>query len=343
MNMPPGMINPTEASDYLSSLVGSAPFGILAFDSKGEIAVFNDLALEYLELDEGPEKRTGMQVLEITDHVPDLHGAIKRCMEEGKSSFNLEALWINETCLSIKCRSILKGYLVTFENITRIKAIETNSIQSILEGQEKERRRIGREIHDSVGSLLSSVRLSLDAFMDDLSQAGEPVPTRKIEEAISMLDSMAVELRNMSHQLMPRILEEYGLSLAFANMVRNLGKLKKQDVKFYCNFENEPRFDKEIELNLYRCGEELVNNALKYAEAGEIMVQLIKHEHSLLLMVEDNGKGFVKEKLSQDHFGIGLTNIDTRVRLLGGEFILDSHEGEGTTATIELFTEKWES
>lgn len=330
------MMSPEETGEYLSSLVRSTPFGIVAFESTGEISILNEMAREYLEIEAGLETLTGKQVLDCIAHIQELRTPLKACIKTGDTSFDIEALWINDHCYSTKCRPILNGFLITLENITGIKENEANSIQSIFESQEKERRKIGRDIHDSVGSLLSSVRLSLDAFLDDLSLCKEAVPTLKIEEAISNIDSIAAELRTLSHHLVPRILDEYGLSSAFENMVRNLSKLKKQDVKFYSNFEKERRFSKEIELNIFRCGEELLNNALKYAEAKEIMVQLIKHEHSLVLTVEDDGKGFVKETINPENFGIGLTNIETRVRLLGGEFILDSHEGKGTIATIEL-------
>jgi len=107
-------------------------------------------------------------------------------------------------------------------------------------------------------------------------------------------------------------------------------------VEFYCNFNAEVRFNNDLELNLYRCGQELLNNAVKHARASEIMVQLIKHDQSIILMVEDDGIGFEQNKNSLENFGIGLTNIETRVRTLNGEFILESRRSKGTIASIEI-------
>ena len=110
----------------------------------------------------------------------------------------------------------------------------------------------------------------------------------------------------------------------------------KSKVEFYCNFNSQTRFDKDLELNLYRCGQELVNNTVKHAKASEILVQVIKHEQSIVLMVEDDGIGFDQDEKNMDNYGIGLTNIETRVRTLDGEFIIESLEKKGTTVSIEV-------
>lgn len=94
------------------------------------------------------------------------------------------------------------------------------------------------------------------------------------------------------------------------------------------------RFNKGIELNLYRVAQELIHKSLKYSKADKVSLQLLKHTNSLILMVEDNGDGFAHK--SQKEHGIGLRNVKTRIKALGGEFTIDSVPGVGVTASIEI-------
>jgi signal transduction histidine kinase len=214
--------------------------------------------------------------------------------------------------------------------------METGSIQSIIAGQEKERRRIAREIHDGIGPLLSYSKLELDAFLDEYENLSKKAAEDKLLNIRQTIDSITNDLRDLSHHLIPRLLEEFGLYSAFNNLISKLNNSIKVKVEFYSNIGIEIRFDHDLELNLYRCGQELINNAVKHAKATEILVQLIKHDQSIVLMVEDDGIGFEQLENNQDDFGIGLTNIETRVRTLNGEFILESAKNKGTTASIEL-------
>ena len=220
--------------------------------------------------------------------------------------------------------------------MTRLVEMETGAIHSIIAGQEQERRRIAREIHDGIGPLLSYSKLELDAFLDEYEDLPDKVPEEKLLNISQTLDSITNDLRDLSHHLIPRLLEEFGLVSAFSNLTTKLNNSIKSKVAFYSNIEPEIRFDKELELNLYRCGQELLNNAVKHAKASEILVQLIKHEHSIILMVEDDGLGIKQFENKPNDLGIGLTNIETRVRTFNGEFLLESAENKGTTASIEF-------
>ncbi|WP_430931115.1 sensor histidine kinase [Saccharicrinis sp. 156] len=218
-------------------------------------------------------------------------------------------------------------------NIT--EDVEVESVQAILEGQENERRRIGREIHDGLGPLMSYIKFSFDAIVEEIDSQSisQPELLKNINETI---DIVSEDLRSLSHKLVPRTLDEFGLYSAFHNLIFKLNESKKVNVEFYTNMGSELRFDDEIELNIFRCAQELLNNAIKYAKASHILVQIILHSDSIILMVEDDGVGFDKMKLRPDHHGIGLTNVETRVKLLEGEFNLDSEIGEGTVVSIEI-------
>jgi signal transduction histidine kinase len=324
------------SKDFFFSLIEGAPFGIIASDPSGIIIFLNQLANDYLD--------TGVPVNELTGHpVHDCAGRsqllshhLDKCLNKTHDAFHMESELINNRYLNITGRRTGQGFLIIINDISKQKEIELNSVLSIIAGQENERARLAREIHDGIGPMLSFAKLELDSFMDEFKDLDLELSFEKLNKIRETIDSITSDLRDLSHHLLPKLLDEFGLYSAFSNLVKRLSNSTRTCIEFYCNLPPETRFDKEIELNLYRCGQELLNNALKHASAGEILVQVIRHQDSLVLMVEDNGIGFSKGTTDPDHYGIGLTNIETRVRTLNGEFLLESAAGKGTTASIEL-------
>ena len=328
--------NASSSEDFLVSLMKNAPLGIISANETGTITQVNHLAKVLLQVNPSNKKLIGQSLLDCVNHIPILHEKLIRFLEKNWKSFNAELLNINDRYISVRGARIKNGFICIINDYTRMKEIETGSIQSIIAGQENERRRIGREIHDGIGPLLSYSKLELDAFLDEYVEQNNDIPDEKLLSIRSTLDSITNDLRNLSHHLMPRLLEEFGLFSAFNNLTTRLNNSIRSKVEFYCNIDSESRFDSDLELHLYRCGQELLNNAVKHARAAEIMVQLIKHEHSIVLMVEDDGRGFDQNAKNKENYGIGLTNIDTRVRTLDGEFIIESLDNKGTTVSIEV-------
>ncbi len=324
------------SEDFLDSLMKNAPLGIISVNETGMISKVNRLAKVLLQVNPINKKLIGQSLLDCVLHIPLLHEKLSRFLENNRKSFNTELININDRYITVKGVSIKSGFICIINDVTRLKEMETGSIQSIIAGQENERRRIGREIHDGIGPLLSYSKLELDAFLDEYVEQNKDIPDEKLMNIRSTLDTITNDLRNLSHHLVPRLLEEFGLFSAFNSLTTRLNNSMKSKVEFYCNFNSQTRFDKDLELNLYRCGQELVNNTVKHAKASEILVQVIKHEHSIVLMVEDDGVGFEQNAKNMDNYGIGLTNIQTRVRTLNGEFIIESLENRGTTASIEI-------
>lgn len=322
--------------DFLNSLMKNAPLGIISIDETGIITHSNLLAMDLLKIDRPTKSIVGHPVSECIQHIPRLFQKLSRYTQKGLKSFNIDGLSISERSLIVKGVSIEGGFMCIIHDVTRMKEMEVESIQSIIAGQENERRRIAREIHDGIGPLLSYAKLELDSFLDEFAEQNNNPSSERFKNIRNTLDSITSDLRDLSHHLIPRLLEEFGLFSAFNNLLTKINATGKYKVEFYCNFNSEIRFDKDIELNLYRCGQELINNTLKHAHASEILVQVIKHDQSIVLMVEDNGIGFESQENSLENFGIGLTNIETRVRTLNGAFIIESRENKGTSASIEI-------
>jgi signal transduction histidine kinase len=155
------------------------------------------------------------------------------------------------------------------------------------------------------------------------------------DHALGLLDTSIKELRNVANNLIPETLSRCGIRQTLLDFCEGVGNPAiKVSFVFY---GVEKRYDEKLEIASYRIIEELVNNAMKHAEANEITVQLVSEEERLSITVQDNGKGFEPESTKQTH-GKGLANIRSGVASFGGHFDLSSDHGKGTEATIEFKT-----
>lgn len=195
---------------------------------------------------------------------------------------------------------------------------------AVMETQESERKRIAEDLHDSLGHLLSTVKLNLQT---------QPVQQKQVDGSLSLLNQATEEIRNITFNLMPRTLEEGGLIPALnelASKVTNAGT-----VKVFLHVHDMEKFvlEKQSQFNIYRIVQEAVNNILKHAAATEINIQVIGQNDHITIMIEDDGKGFNPET---NKGGRGLKNIVTRSLWLKGNINIDSTPGKGTTITTEF-------
>lgn len=200
-------------------------------------------------------------------------------------------------------------------------------LQAQLQGEERERTRTARELHDGVASILSAATLHLNSQNGSL----RPLVGQLIENAVQ-------EIRNISHNLAPEIVLNEGLALAvqeFCRRVTNPGLLLECYV-----VGTLPKFDKTTELALYRVVQEAVVNIVKHAKATTGIVQLVGDGTRLSITIEDNGQGFDIKQIAAT--GIGLQNLESRLRLLGANHTLHSDPGHGTSLYIELDGQKKE-
>lgn len=203
-------------------------------------------------------------------------------------------------------------------------------LKAIVETQEDERKRIAKDLHDGIGQTLSGIKLSLVNIVSHMPDAMEK---EKLTELSQVVDSACVDVRSISHQMMPRLLQEEGLIPSIADMLDKSFRLSKIQYNFE-HFGMETRVKENIEISVYRICQELINNIIKHSEASQVNVQLFRNGKMLVLLVEDNGKGFMFDK--QKSTGIGLMNISSRVETVHGEFNLEPSPHSGTLATIRI-------
>lgn len=207
-------------------------------------------------------------------------------------------------------------------------------LSAMLEGQEKERTRLARDLHDGLGGLLSGIKLELSTDSPSLTTTHRQT---LIQNTLQRLDGAMDELRRIARSMMPEILIKYGLGEATVEYCRGLKKTGTNNIICQVfNFQAES-MEHTRQVVLYRIMQELVNNAIKHAEASQILVLLQQTDNTLFLTVEDDGKGFdttIGNKLK----GAGLANIEARVEFLGGKIDIQSEPGTGTAITIECAT-----
>jgi len=203
-------------------------------------------------------------------------------------------------------------------------------IKAVIDGQEEERRRIARELHDGVGQKLAGLKLNCSGIISD----GKTKPTTSALKNLSdLIDETANEVRGISHQMLPKELEQFGLIAAIEGLMENSFRNTSIHVYFE-HFGVNNRLSYLIELAIYRILQELISNILKHANATEVKTELLKRRDSVVLIVEDNGIG---SDLSQkkDH-GIGLMNIESRVESLDGILTYETEPGKGTVVIVSI-------
>src|SRR5690606_35764310 len=183
------------------------------------------------------------------------------------------------------------------------------AVQATLDGEAAERTRLAKDLHDGLGSMLSLVKFNLPQVTGEAAVL-EAIDVSRFQKAIGMLDDSISELRRVAHHMMPESLLRYGLKASLTDFCAAI------PIAEFHYFGSEARLSEKMEIMIYRCVHELVNNALKHAQANHINVQLVQEEDRLSFTVQDDGIGFDQEKVTE---GMGLQNVRQRVAAFAGE------------------------
>lgn len=206
------------------------------------------------------------------------------------------------------------------------------AIDAMLKGQEEERSRIAKDLHDGLGGLLSGTKLSFTTMKENLILT--PENALQFDKSLSMLDSTMSDLRKVAHNLMPEALVKFGLNEALKDFCSGIQSTKTVSV-IYQKLGTDEKYESTTEVFIYRIVQELVNNALKHAQAKEILVQLATHKNNIHITVEDDGIGYDTYSVKTNK-GSGLSNIEYRVNYLQGTIDTVSSPNNGTAVNIEF-------
>ena len=210
-------------------------------------------------------------------------------------------------------------------------------LTAVLRTEEKARSRSSKELHDGLGPLLSSARMSLSALARD-----ERSPEQKeiIDNTTYVIDEAIRSLREISNNLSPHVLNDFGLARGVQNFIDKSAAMHDVKIRFTTNLRSE-RFDTDVEVILYRVICELINNSLKHAACSSINLSLSQNGTELALDYTDDGRGFNPQAMMD--CGMGLSNISSRINSLGGVFDIASAKGRGMRAAIRVNTQEEEA
>lgn len=236
---------------------------------------------------------------------------------------------------------VLLGAIIIIINIRRKERASKDAaiisereagLRAVFDATEEERKRIAKDLHDGLGQQLSGLRLSWEGVKNKIAHSN-PEQSGRMGHLMEVLDEACNEVRQISHTMMPKSLQEKGLLSAIEEMVQK--SLKFSTIRYEIeHFKvQDVRFDERVELSVFRICQELLNNIIKHSRASFVTVQLMKSNRHLVLIVEDDGIGIDLDKASD---GIGMRNISSRLRTINGQSDIEPGPERGVVVTIRV-------
>ncbi|MBU2491058.1 MAG: PAS domain-containing protein [Bacteroidetes bacterium] len=321
----------------MAQLAEAAPDPVLRANVEGEIIFVNNA---------GAKLGNDLIGKNIVDLFPDLIKIDFQNFIEESSEISFEYA-INTRIFNLIIKGIpnINAVQIYFNDITKIKNYEeeltaskeklaelSSHLQTILE---TERSRISKELHDGIGQTLSFLSLKLDSLRNN---SGEENEKRKILEELNLsINNAVMELKNISYDLKPRMLEIYGLIPTLRLLVEQISSA--ENIKGTFEHFDVGNLKPRLEITIFRICQELLNNIIKHSKATIFSIQILQDSNSIKLIIDDNGIGFEKPRVNYNDSklrGMGLISITERVEAFKGNISIDSSLGNGTVVVIEF-------
>jgi signal transduction histidine kinase len=225
-------------------------------------------------------------------------------------------------------------YLFQKRNAKQKEVLQQERLQSVLDGEEKERTRIAKDLHDGIVQDLTAIKLQLNANIS----AHQEISKADMQQSVVAIEKASNEVRNIAYQMMPTTLRDLGFIPAIDDLLKRV--LTPSNIHFeFEQFGCESRLPENIEISLFRITQELLNNVLKHSRANTVSIFIAKklddklNKDVVTLIFEDNGLGFDESKILK---GIGLNSLQSRVQLLHGNISYESTNGSGAMAIVKV-------
>jgi signal transduction histidine kinase/ligand-binding sensor domain-containing protein len=215
--------------------------------------------------------------------------------------------------------------------IQEVTLSKSESLKSIIKAQEDERSRFAKDLHDGAGQFLAFLKFNLSNISSKLENENFDAKSA-MNEQIKIVDEIVKDLRQFAYALMPPVLERVGLNAAIEELVEMYKTSTNIRFDYYIQEKKKP-IAKYNKIHIYRIVQEILSNSVKHSNCTKIHVQLLTYPNNMLIIIEDNGKGF---DISKEKNGMGLTNIFSRVALINGKIDIDTQINHGTTITVEV-------
>jgi len=223
--------------------------------------------------------------------------------------------------------SIGSFYRKRIQKLNKEKSQQEEFTKKLIESQENERKRVAAELHDSLGQDLLIIKNKL---LTNIKKTDNENYKEQLQEISDLTSTTLDDVREISYNLRPYELDRLGLTKTIESMIERANN--STNINFVANIDNiDNVFIPEVEINIYRIIQESLNNVIKHSEAKEVIVSVLKKEKSIIINISDDGKGFdIRERRN----GFGLKGIEERVKLLDGEFNIESEVGRSTSVRI---------
>ncbi len=330
-----------ESQKRFKDMAELLPETIFEMDKEGRLSFINNRGMEMFEISQDDIEQglylsdliAGSEGFEINTLVnrfgkeEQLQTNEFQFLRRGKKNFP-GIIYMNNTNGKNGIR-IIRGIIV---DISERKDLERKILNTMLETEEKERKRFAEDLHDGLGSLLSSLNLYVDMIENPELKEGERV--KLFSTLRNIIDESIKSSKEISNNLRPSTLSRFGLTGSLESFCTKINETKKLNITFdHSNFTT--KLSTNTENALYRIVNELINNTLKYASAKNAWLKLEKDDQVLTLNYKDDGIGFDKEKALKSE-GMGLKNIYTRVNSIHGNCEIKSRAGEGINVIITV-------
>ena len=219
------------------------------------------------------------------------------------------------------------------KNLTLLKEQELTSINAMVHGQEKERKRIAEDLHDNLGSVLATLKLHFENLK--INREKKKIDQNQLfDKTENLIDEAYLKVRRIAHAKNAGVIGNQGLLIAVQMMAEKISSAEKLKIEVI-DFGLDKRIENSLEITIFRIIQELVTNIIKHAEANNTTINISQFNNHLSIIIEDDGKGFNINKLDLKN-GMGIRSIKTRVQHLKGTFEVDSTIGKGTSTIITI-------
>lgn len=321
-----------DAIDLLQRFIRIIPDAVVVYDKLGKISFLNKNFLKFLDL---PGTASSYKRKNITSVLSQgkIFNKVIQSIENGGKNFSLQNVHVNDYFLKVTGKKINEGMMVTLHNITTLIENQNINTQLLLRAQELERNRIAKEVHDGLGPFISTLKLSVDLLTRTTSDQSS---IQELKNISTQLSELSTEVRQVSHELMPSSLVDFGLVAGVENMINKLNQSSGIRITLINNLHLYPQvLTKEQDLNIFRIIQESLHNAIKHSRCSAIIITLNTDEDSFQLEISDDGKGLDKVA-SKKNKGIGLRNIKTRAKSLGGFCEIKAAVPKGLTVYAKI-------
>ncbi|WP_405566504.1 ATP-binding protein [Polaribacter sp. Asnod6-C07] len=223
--------------------------------------------------------------------------------------------------------------LETIKNLTLLKEQEITTINAMVDGQEKERKRIAEDLHDNLGSVLATLKLHFENLK--INREKKKIDQKELfNKTENLIDEAYLKVRRIAHAKNAGVIANQGLLLAIQMMAEKISSADKIQIEVI-HFGLDKRLENILEITLFRIIQELITNIIKHADAKNATINISLYDKNLNIIIEDDGKGFDIKKVNLNN-GMGISSIKTRVEHLNGNFKVDSTLGKGSSIILDI-------